>query len=85
MAGLRVRKDKVDGKFVRRDEAKRLAIECPSAREFVVEVLSRMQLHKRDARHIWYNTSTGKSPMAWLKESFAPQTYCSRKSDRLLA
>lgn len=70
MAGLRVRKEKVGGKFVRRDEAKRLASECPSSRELVVEVLSRMQLHKRDARHIWYDASKGKSPMAWLKESF---------------
>jgi transcriptional regulator with XRE-family HTH domain len=70
MAGLRVRKEKVDGKFIRRDEAKRLASECPSSRELVVEVLSRMKLHKRDARHIWYDASKGKSPMAWLKESF---------------
>lgn len=70
MAGLRVRKERIDGKIVRRDDAKLLTNECPSSRELVVEVLSRMQLHKRDARHIWYDPSKGKSPMAWLKESF---------------
>jgi transcriptional regulator with XRE-family HTH domain len=70
MAGLRVRKEKIEGKTVRRDDAKQLAVMHPSSRELVVEVLSRMELHKRDARHVWYDASTGKPPLVWLKETF---------------
>lgn len=70
MSGLRVRKEKVDGKTTRRDDAKQLALVHASARELVVEILSRMELHKRDARHVWYDASTGKPPLVWLKETF---------------
>ncbi|ABF09042.1 helix-turn-helix domain-containing protein [Cupriavidus metallidurans] len=70
MSGLRVRKEKVDGKTTRRDDAKQLALSHASARELLVEVLARMELHKRDARHIWYDASTGKPPLVWLKETF---------------
>lgn len=70
MAALRTHKEKIGGKFVRTDEAKRLASECPSSRELVVEVLARMQLHKRDARNVWYDATTGKPPLLWLKDTF---------------
>ena len=70
MAGLRLRKEKIDGKTVRRDDAKEMAQRYESTREVVVEVLSRMELHRRDTRHIWYDPSTGKPPLTWLKETF---------------
>jgi transcriptional regulator with XRE-family HTH domain len=70
MASLRVRKEKVDGKTVRRDDAKLLASSHTSTRELLVDVLARMELHKRDARQIWYDASTGKPPLVWLKETF---------------
>ncbi|MDR5812078.1 helix-turn-helix transcriptional regulator [Caballeronia sp. LZ033] len=70
MSGLRVRKEKSDGRTTRRDDAKLLAASYASARELVVEVLARMELHRRDARHIWYDPSTGKPPLVWLKETF---------------
>ncbi|HDR9492864.1 TPA: helix-turn-helix transcriptional regulator [Burkholderia stabilis] len=70
MAGLRLRKEKIEGKTVRRDDAKEMAQRYGSTREVVVEVLSRMELHRRDTRHVWYDPSTGKAPLAWLKETF---------------
>jgi transcriptional regulator with XRE-family HTH domain len=71
LAGLKVKRDKgPDGKVVRRDEAKELAAKTASVREFVVEVLARMDLHRRDRRDIWYDPRVGKSPLAWLRDTF---------------
>jgi transcriptional regulator with XRE-family HTH domain len=71
LAGLKVRRDKIDGgKTVRRDEAKELAKGFGSTRELVVEILSRMELPRRDRRDIWHEASTGKQPLEWLKETF---------------
>ena len=42
LAGLKVRREKgLDGKTIRRDEAKELAAKAISMREFVVDVLAR--------------------------------------------
>lgn len=71
LAGLRVRREKgADGKTTRRDEAKELASKSGSTRELVVEVLSLMELHRRDRRDIWHDASTGKQPLEWLKDIF---------------
>jgi transcriptional regulator with XRE-family HTH domain len=71
LAGLRVRREKgADGKTIRRDEAKELASKSGSTRELVVEVLSLMELHRRDRRDIWHDASTGKQPLEWLKDTF---------------
>lgn len=71
LAGLRVRREKgADGKTIRRDEAKELATKSGSTRELVVEILSRMELPRRDRRDIWHEASTGKQPLEWLKETF---------------
>lgn len=72
MSGLKIRRDKTtDGKVIRRDEAKELAAKLGKVRELVVEILSRMELHKRDRRDIWYDSGCGKSPLNWLKDNFA--------------
>jgi len=71
MAGLKIRRAKdADGKTTRRDEAKELAQNVSSVRELVVEVLARMELHRRDRRDLWYDSSSGKEPKVWLKETF---------------
>lgn len=71
LAGLRVRREKSkSGKVVRHDEAKELAKAHPSVRELVVEILSRMELHRRDRRDVWYDASTGHPPLVWLKDIF---------------
>lgn len=72
MAGLAIQRPKgPDGKRTTIDPAKQLALEFPTQREFVVEVLSRMELHRRDKRDIWYDSASGKSPKAWLRDTFA--------------
>ena len=71
LARLRVRREKTaDGKFIRHDDAKDLASLHPSVRELTVEILSRMELHRRDRRDIWYDPTVGKPPLHWLKETF---------------
>lgn len=71
LAGLRVRREKgKDGRTIRRDEARELAKAHASNRELVVEILARMELHRRDRRDIWHDASTGKPPLAWLKDTF---------------
>ena len=72
MAGLAVQRPKgPDGKRTTIDPAKALAEQFPTQREFVVEVLSRMELHRRDRRDVWYDSASGKSPKAWLRDVFA--------------
>ena len=71
LSGLRIRREKgSDKKTIRRDEAKELAARTTSMREFVVEVLAKMELHRRDRRDVWYDASSGKTPLAWLKDTF---------------
>jgi transcriptional regulator with XRE-family HTH domain len=72
MSGLKKpRKEKIDGAYVKsNDDAKALAEQYPNNRQLVVEILARMQLHKRDARHVWYDPASGKLPLQWLKETF---------------
>jgi len=72
MAGLAVQRPKgADGKRTILDPAKSLAEKLPSQREFIVEILTRMELHRRDRRDIWYDSATGKSPKTWLRDTFA--------------
>ncbi|MBK8059522.1 MAG: helix-turn-helix domain-containing protein [Gemmatimonadetes bacterium] len=71
MAGLRVRREKTpDGKTLRRDEARELAGSVGNVRELVVQILARMELHRRDRRDVWYDPASGRSPLVWLKETF---------------
>lgn len=71
LANLKIKREKgVDGKTTRRDEAKELARRFGSTRELVVEILSLMELPRRDRRDIWHDASTGKQPLEWLKETF---------------
>lgn len=71
MSSLKVRREKgSDGKTVRRDEAMDLAQSTKSQRELVVEILARMELHKRDRRDSWFDSSCGKSELVWLKDIF---------------
>jgi transcriptional regulator with XRE-family HTH domain len=71
MAKLRIRREKgADGKTIRRDDAKELGKLFSSPRELIVEVLSRMELHRRDSRDLWYDSSSAKTPLVWLKDTF---------------
>lgn len=71
LANLKIKREKgADGKTTRRDEAKELARKFGSTRELAVEILSLMELPRRDRRDIWHDASTGKQPLEWLKETF---------------
>ena len=71
LAQLRVRRERAaDGKLIRQDDAKELAKRYPTVRELTVEILSRMELHRRDRRDIWYDQAVGKPQLQWLKETF---------------
>ncbi len=59
-----------DGNAVRIDPAKELARQLRSTRELTVEILSRMELPRRDRREAWYDAASNKSEMEWLRDTF---------------
>jgi len=74
MTGLRRKRaeKKADGSVIPAvDEARILAATVGDAKALSVEILARMELHKRDRRDIWYSADgLGKSPLEWLQELF---------------
>lgn len=72
MAGLAEikRKDVKTGRHIRTDPARDLALKYPEIKELVVQILSRMDLPRRDQRDIWYPQGTKASPMTWLQQAF---------------
>jgi transcriptional regulator with XRE-family HTH domain len=71
MAELQVQRLKGQGgKRMTIDPARALAEQFPAQRDFIVEVLSRMELHRRDRRDVWYESASGKSPKVWQAETF---------------
>jgi transcriptional regulator with XRE-family HTH domain len=79
LAGLKIQREKgldgkpkkgPNGKPEKRDEAKDLAKTCATPRELVVEILARMDLHRRDRRDAWHDAGTGMQPLEWLRETF---------------
>jgi transcriptional regulator with XRE-family HTH domain len=73
MTGLRRKRaeKKADGSTVSAsDDARTLAGSVADAKALSVEILARMELHKRDRRDVWYADSTGKAPFDWLQETF---------------
>jgi hypothetical protein len=72
MARLAIQRNKdADGKRNAFDPARELGKQFPAVRDFVVEVLALMELHRRDRRDIWYDSATGKSPEVWLRDTFS--------------
>lgn len=71
MAGLTPKRSKgADGKTVRTDPAKELAAEFPARRDLVVEMLTRMGLHRRDRRDEWHSPALTETPLEWMKSTF---------------
>lgn len=73
MTGLRRRRaeKKPDGTVVPAvDEARVLAATVSDAKALSVEILARMELHKRDCRDIWYSDGVGRAPLEWLQDIF---------------
>lgn len=59
-----------DGTGKRADPAKALVSQHPTTRDLVAEVLTRMALPARDRRQLWYDSASGKTPLAWIREQF---------------
>ena len=71
MAGLTQKRTKgPDGKTVRSDPAKDLTAQFPARRDLVVEVLTRMSLHRRDRRDEWHTPVLAAPPLEWMKTTF---------------
>ena len=71
MTGLAPKRTKsADGKTARVDPAKNLAAEISSRRDLVVEILTRMSLHRRDRRDEWYSPALAADPLEWMKSRF---------------
>jgi len=73
MTGLRRKRSekKPDGTVIAAiDEARTLAASVPDAKTLSVEILARMELHKRDRRDLWHSDAMGKSPLEWLQELY---------------
>jgi len=73
MTGLRRRRaeKKPDGSVVPAvDDARVLAASLPDTKSLSVELLARMELHKRDRRDMWHDSGAGKPPLEWLQELF---------------
>ncbi|MET9439402.1 helix-turn-helix transcriptional regulator [Streptomyces sp. NPDC006610] len=72
MAGLTQKRSKnEDGKLVTRDPAKELTEALPQRRDLVVEVLTRMGLHRRDRRDEWHGPELTEAPLDWMRSTFA--------------
>jgi hypothetical protein len=52
------------------DEGRALAERIGDIKALAVEILARMQLHRRDRRDLWYSASNKEEPLAWLKDIF---------------
>jgi transcriptional regulator with XRE-family HTH domain len=52
------------------DEGRALAERIGDIKALAVEILARMQLHRRDRRDLWYSASNNKEPLAWLQDIF---------------
>lgn len=73
MAGLKKRRTekKPDGTIVPGfDDERTLAEAFPEVKALCIELLDRMELHKRDRRDLWHVDTTGRSPLEWLQEKF---------------
>ena len=75
MSGLRnVRVRKEDGSRQTVDHARNLTQEFKSggrdANALTIEVLSRINLHLRTRRDMWYSEMSGKTPLCWLRDIF---------------
>jgi transcriptional regulator with XRE-family HTH domain len=72
MSGLQRRRAKgPDGRMTREDPARELALTIGDRREVAVEILARMQLHRRDRRDAWFDPVADGEPLEWLRRMFA--------------
>jgi len=72
MAGLTEKRTKDEsGKRIRIDPAKELATQYDSSSELTIEILTRMNLLRRNKREAWYPKDSKLNPAHWLRQLFS--------------
>ncbi|HVF70034.1 MAG TPA: helix-turn-helix domain-containing protein [Chthoniobacterales bacterium] len=71
MSGMTERRRELNGRRIRLDPAKQLAIHLGNAQELCVHILTKMDLLRRNRRDAWYPANHPHPPHAWLQEIFA--------------
>jgi transcriptional regulator with XRE-family HTH domain len=71
MSGLTEKRKEEGGKRVRIDPAKELAQQFPKTQELAIQILTRMDLLRRNRRDAWYPDDSTHTPTQWLQQLFA--------------
>jgi hypothetical protein len=71
MADLNERRKDEGGRRIRLDPAKDLAVQYPKPTELAIQILTRMDLLRRNRRNLWYPEDSSQPPMNWLQQVFA--------------
>lgn len=71
MAGLTEKRKVENGRRVRHDPAKDLAMRHPSSQELSIQILTRMDLLRRNRRDAWFPEDSDQTPTEWLQQIFA--------------
>jgi len=72
MSGLVEKKQKGEaGKWIRTDPAREIASEYTKTDELAIEILTRMDLIRRNRRDAWYTEDGGIHSMQWLQQIFS--------------
>jgi len=71
MSGLTEKRREEGGKRIRIDPAKELAVEHPKMQELTIQILTKMDLMRRNRRDAWYPDDITLAPMQWLQQVFA--------------
>lgn len=71
MADLTEKRREENGKRLRVDPAKELAKQIGSPQELCIQILTRMELLRRNRRDAWYPEHCNDSPMQWMQQRFA--------------
>lgn len=70
MSGLTESRREEGGRKVRVDPAKQLAAQYADHRELAIQIMTRMNLLRRQQRDAWF-PADGRDPQAWLEETFS--------------
>ena len=71
MADLTERRREEGGRRIRVDPAKELAVQYPKPTELAIQILTRMDLLRRNRRDLWYPENSSHPPMNWLQQVFS--------------
>lgn len=72
MAGLAPKRGRTpDGKMFKDDPAQGLARQIKDSRELAIEILTRMDLPRRDRRTLWFDGEQDSEPLAWIQKHFS--------------